>query len=118
MRPSRRDAAYLWDMLEATRNVAAIIAGKTFEEYENDLVIRSAIERQVEILGEAANHVSSEFQTDHPQIPWRRIIGQRNVLAHEYKDIAAKLIWTVATEYIPDLIVALEPLVPETPESY
>lgn len=116
MQPNERDAAYLWDMLEAARNVASMVDGKTFADYENDLVLRSAVERQVEILGEAANHVSVEFQTAHSQIPWRQIIGQRNILAHEYKDIAAKLIWTVATERIPDLVKALEPLVPEAPE--
>ena len=117
MRPNERDAAYLWDMLEAARNVANMVAGKTFVDYENDLVLRSAVERQVEILGEAANHVSIEFQNAHSQIPWRQIIGQRNILAHEYKDIAAKLIWTVGTERIPDLVKALEPLVPKAPGS-
>jgi len=116
MRPSDRDAAYLWDMLDAARNVAVFVAGKTFGDYQNDLVIRSAIERQVEILGEAANHVSLDFQKTHPQIPWRQIIGQRNVLAHEYKDIAAKLIWVVAAERMSDLIKGLEPLIPEAPE--
>ena len=48
MLPSERDAAYLWDMLEAAQNVANMVAGKTFVDYENDLVLRSAIERQVE----------------------------------------------------------------------
>lgn len=116
MRPSERDAAYLWDMLEAARNITDFIADKTFDEYQSDLLLRSAVERQVEIIGEAANHVSVEFQNGHPQIPWRRIIGQRNVLAHEYKDIAVKLIWTLATQHIRALTEMLEPLIPEIPQ--
>ena len=87
MQPNERDAAYLWDMLEAARNIIKMVSGQNLSGYENDLVLRSAIERQVEILGEAANHVSSELQNKHPQIPWRQIIGQRNILAHEYKDV-------------------------------
>jgi uncharacterized protein with HEPN domain len=117
MRLSERDDAYLWDMLEAARNVVTIISGKSFADYDDDLVVRSAVERQIEILGEAANRVSVDFQNAHQQIPWRQVIGQRNVLAHEYKDIAPKLIWAVATEHIPVLIDALEPLVPDAPEN-
>lgn len=116
MLPPERDAAYLWDMLEAAHNVRDFVAAKTFDDYNDDSVLRSAVERQIEILGEAANRVSSDFQTKHSEIPWRRIIGQRNVLAHEYRDIAAKLLWAVATEHTVELIDMLEPLIPELPE--
>lgn len=116
MQPSERNAAYLWDMLEAARNITKFIADKSFDDYEQDAVLCSAVERQIEIIGEAANRVSIEFQSAHPQVPWRKIIGQRNVLAHEYKDIADKLIWSVAEQHIPELIKTLIPLVPEIPE--
>ena len=113
MQPNERDAAYLWDMLEAAQSVFRFVSGKTFEDYAADVMLQSAVERQVEILGEAANRVSTDFQSAHPDIPWRQIIGQRNVLAHEYRDIAAKLLWAVATEHITELIQKLEPLVPK-----
>ncbi len=117
MRPSDRDAACLWDMREAARNVADFISNKTFEEYQGDLLLSSATERQVEIIGEAANRVSIEFQNGHPKIPWRKIIGQRNVLAHEYRDIAPGLIWVLATVHIRELAELLDPLVPEAPQA-
>jgi len=117
MLPPERDAAYLWDMLEAARCVRDFVAGKTFDDYNSDALMRSAVERQVEILGVAANRVSPDFQAAHLDIPWRQIIGQRNVLAHEYRDIAAKLMWAVATERVADLVDMLEPLIPELPES-
>ena len=50
-------------------------------------MIRYAVERWFLILGEAANHVSTQFQEKHSEIHWRQIIGQRNVLALEYGDI-------------------------------
>jgi uncharacterized protein with HEPN domain len=65
-----RDAAWLLDMITAARAVQSFVAGKTFEQYEQDLMLRSAVERQVEIIGEAARGISSTFQTAHPEIPW------------------------------------------------
>jgi uncharacterized protein with HEPN domain len=76
-------------------------------------MIRSAVERQLMIVGEAANHVSEEFKEKHPEIPWRQIIGQRNVLAHEYGDIKVERVWAAATINVPALLKALESLVPE-----
>jgi len=113
---NNRDNAYLWDMLDACINVVDFIRGRTFANYESDKILQSAVERQVEVLGEAAGKVSPTFQDSHPEIPWRQIIGQRNVLAHEYKDIASKLIWSVATEHVPELKKNLEPLVPDIKE--
>jgi len=52
-----------------------------------------ATERSVEIIGEAARHVSPEFIAAHPEIPWRQIIGQRNILAHEYGQIDHEMLF-------------------------
>jgi uncharacterized protein with HEPN domain len=115
MPPEDRDPAYLWDMLEAAREVQRFVAAVRLEEYMQDPMRQRAIERTIEILGEAAHHVSETFKTAHPEIPWHSIIGQRNVLAHEYGRIDHARIWTVATVHIPDLIVTLEPLIPPLP---
>ncbi len=66
------DRAYLWDMLTAARAVVAFVEGRTLEEYIIDLMLRSAVERQVEIVGEAARRVSREFQAMHPKFPGDR----------------------------------------------
>jgi uncharacterized protein with HEPN domain len=106
-----RDAAWLLDMLTAARAVVSFVAGKSFQQYEEDLLLRSAVERQIEIIGEAARGISTPFQTANPQIPWRPIMAQRHRLAHEYGEIDDSLIWRVATVHVPALIVQLEPLV-------
>lgn len=67
-------------------------------------MLRSAVERQVEIIGEAACGISDTFKVDHPQIPWRPIMAQRHRLAHEYGEIDDALIWAVATIHVPRLI--------------
>lgn len=83
----------------------------------DDIVLLRAIERSVEIIGEAARRVSTAYQSAHPEIPWREIIGQRNLLAHEYGQIDHALLYKTATDDIPELIVLLENLLPPPEEN-
>jgi len=115
MSPDDRDAAYLWDMLLTCRSVADSLSNVTLEQYIIDENLRLATERRIEIIGEAANRVSGVFRDNHPGIPWRRIIAQRNVLVHDYGDIDNDLIWTLVTTHIPKLITELESIVPSPP---
>lgn len=79
-------------------------------------MLQLAIERGLEIIGEAARNISLEFQLKHTEIPWKGIIGQRNVLAHEYGAIRPDLIWEVVSIDLPDLVSKLELLVPKKPQ--
>ncbi|HEX9654404.1 MAG TPA: HepT-like ribonuclease domain-containing protein [bacterium] len=56
-----------------------------------------------------------KLKQNHPEIPWDRIIAQRNVLAHEYGEVLLERIWLVATERIPELLKMLDPLIPTPP---
>jgi len=67
--------------------VLDFIRGVTYVHFCNDKLVRYAVERRIEVIGEAARHISESFKIMHPEIPWRRIIGQRNILAHEYGEI-------------------------------
>ena len=115
MRPEDRDAGYVWDMLDAARTVHEFTAGVTLDDYLRDRKLQLAVERAVEIIGEAARLVSPAFKAQHPEIPWQQIISQRNVLAHDYGEISQDRIWRVATEQIPELIGRLDPLLPPAP---
>jgi uncharacterized protein with HEPN domain len=68
MHPQERDIASLWDMREAARLISSFLHGVFYADYEKNLMLRSAIERQLEILGEAARRVSPEFQQANPEI--------------------------------------------------
>ncbi|MCX6083182.1 MAG: DUF86 domain-containing protein [Chloroflexi bacterium] len=111
MRPEERDLAYLWDMREEARQIAAFLKGIPYAKFVQNNMVRYAVERSLMIIGEAANHVSDEFQDAHPEIAWRQIIGQRNVLAHEYGDIKVDRIWSAAAISVPLLLQELEKLV-------
>lgn len=107
------DLAYLRDMLDACDRVSRFIAAKSIDDYRSDDLLRSAVERQVEIIGEAARRVSELFREKHPEIAWRPIIAQRHILAHEYGEIEHDLVWRVATKHIPELRAALLSLLPK-----
>lgn len=120
MRPEERDQAYLWDMLDAAQAIRAFTAGLTFDAYMADRKVQLAVERALEIIGEAAHHVSEPFRQAHPEIRWGSIIAQRNVLAHEYGAIKQDRIWNVVTIHVPELIDRLRdwlPLAPSDPEA-
>jgi uncharacterized protein with HEPN domain len=111
MQPEQKDKAYLWDMLDAARMVEQLSSGHDLDSYSKDRRTQLAIERSLEIIGEAAGKVSNSFRNGHPEIPWRQIICQRNVLIHEYGEIKQDRIWKVVQDNIPQLIEQLNNLV-------
>ena len=108
MKPEERDAAYLWDMLKAARDARDLLEGRSLEAYLQDRVRRLALERALELVGEPARRVTQGFQSAHPEIDWRSIVGQRNVLAHKYGVIDHERLFRTGTESVPGLIAALE----------
>jgi uncharacterized protein with HEPN domain len=102
-------------MIEACREIQQFLAGKSYQDLLTNRMLRLTVERELEIIGVAANRVSSEFQALHPEIPWARIVAQRNVISHEYGDVKLEWVWRVATERVPELIAQLEPLIPPPP---
>lgn len=110
---SKEDLAYLWDMREEARQITAFVKGVPYVQFVETRLVRYAVERSLMLIGEAANCVSEEFQETHPEIAWRQIIGQRNILAHEYGDIKVDRIWASATVNVPMLLERLEMLLPE-----
>ncbi len=108
MKPHERDAAHLWDMLDAARQALEFADELTFDDLLNDVRTRYAIERVLEIIGEAARRVSPESRDALPQIPWRGIIGFRNVLTHEYGAIDYSRLFTVLKDDLPELADTLD----------
>lgn len=112
MQPEDRDPAYLWDMLQAAEEVVVMMDNHDLAAFLSNRILMRAIERSVEIIGEAANRVSATYQKAHSEIPWREIIGQRNILAHEYGQIDHELLYKTATDDIPELIVQIRKILP------
>jgi len=110
-------AAALYDMLHAAERTLRITAGKSCEDYERDETLRLAVERSIEIIGEAARRVPKAFQEAHPQIAWRAIMSTRHILAHDYDEVDNDTVWRIVTDHLPPLIEQLRPLIPPLPDS-
>ena len=110
MRPE--DAANLWDISDAARRLVAILSGVTRDRFMHDEVVQLSVERLLQNMGEAARRVSDECRSEHPEVPWRQMIAQRNVLVHEYGHVRPELVWLTAVRDVPDLVRLLEPLLP------
>ncbi|HOE03467.1 MAG TPA: DUF86 domain-containing protein [Anaerolineaceae bacterium] len=119
MRAEERDPAYLWDMLEAAQTIMGFMKGLALEQFTADgkeaLIVRLAVERKLEILGEAARRISVSFKQTHPEIPWSSIIGLRNVISHEYTRVDYDLIYRLIQRQLPALVDMLAPLIPPLP---
>ena len=112
MRPDERDAAYLWDMLQACEEVESMLEDFDLAAFLHNRMLLRAIERDVELIGEAARRLSQAFRDAHPDISWRKIIGQRNILAHEYGRIDHELLYHTAVDDIPELAQKVRAILP------
>lgn len=84
-----KSAALLWDLATAVRRIEGFVADKTWEDYDADLLLRSGVERQLEITGEAMSVLRKQVDPDTAdRVPdVHRIIGMRNVLIHRYAEV-------------------------------
>jgi len=103
-----RDAAYLWDMLQAAKEVAGMTSDVSVAEFKENIMLCRATERCLEIIGESARRISGNCRNTHDEVPWRDMIGQRNIIAHEYGQIDYELLYKTAIDDIPVLIANLE----------
>lgn len=116
MQVNNRDASSLWDMVNAIHRIQEFTTNLTYEAYLNSVLIQSAVERQLEILGEAARRLSDELRQAHREIDWRRIIGLRNILIHRYDEIRQQTVWTTITSELEPLLAQLEVLLSSLPD--
>jgi len=113
MQPEARDPACITDMLNAARGISRSLQGVSLAKYQSNEDLRHAVERKLEIMGEAARRISDGLRAKHPQIPWQAIIGQRNVLIHGYDQVDDARVWRLAETHIASLIPMLETVLRE-----
>jgi uncharacterized protein with HEPN domain len=105
---NENDLSYLIDIIDCIFDIKEFTEKIGFYEFENDKMRKLAVERQLEVIGQAANKISKETQDTMKNIPWGNIIGLRNKLAHDYGEILAERIWRISNKAIPELMNELE----------
>ena len=106
------DFLYLGHMLDMARKACERASELDRDEYEFDEDVQLALTHLVQVIGEAARHVSAEGRLSLPEIPWREIIGMRNRIVHDYLGVDEDVMWEVVTGDLPPLVDILERVVP------
>lgn len=103
--------ALLFDMLEAARLIKRFTERRSFGDYIEDPMLRSAVERQFEIIGEALNKLSKVEPALASRVPeFRQVISFRNVLIHGYATVQDEVVWGVVETRLPILLKVFEQL--------
>lgn len=108
MQLSGKDRIRLLHMLDAARKATSFTKGKTREDLERDEILALALERLLEIIGEASKGVSEELQERYPVVKWREIAATRDRLIHGYFDVDQTIIWQIVTVDLVPLIESLK----------
>ncbi|MBL8131865.1 MAG: DUF86 domain-containing protein [Anaerolineae bacterium] len=104
---NEREASRLRDMYENARLARQFMNGRSREDLNTDSLLGYGVVRALEVLGEAANHISAETRASMPTIEWANMIGMRNRIVHGYDNIDYDIVWNVVQENLPPLIELL-----------
>ena len=111
----RDPRTYLWDALRAVELICQFVDGKLFADYETDTLLSSAVERQLEIVGESLNQLAktdADLAQQIPELP--RIVAFRNILIHGYATVDDAIVWQVVSQKLPTLEEVLRALLAGT----
>ena len=102
---------YLYDIRRAGLLLKEFTAGKTFADYERNAMLRAAVEREFEVIGEAMTQLAGVDEVVAARISgYRRIIAFRNVLIHRYADVDDRLVWDVVETNLTTLAIEINAL--------
>jgi len=102
MNPAKREfLLYLEDMLLSMDRIDEYIKGLNFIEFKKSYMVVDAVIRNFEIIGEASKKIPVDIQQKYPEIPWKKMYGLRNLIAHEYFGIDYEMIWEIAKKKLP-----------------
>lgn len=113
MSPVKREfILYLEDMLQSMERINEYLGDLDFRKFKINYLVVDAIIRNFEIIGEASKNIPNDIQKKYPKIPWRKMVGLRNLIAHEYFGIDYEMIWEIAKNNLPqnrnDLKIMIE----------
>ena len=108
MRDKLSDGVRLQHILEAIIEVNKYLKNCTLEQFISNSEKRFATIKQLEIIGEASNAITRELKSKHPDVPWKSIVGFRNISIHEYFGVSLELAWQIASKDLPVLKIQVE----------
>lgn len=111
MRSSSGDKARLQHIFDAILEIESYVRESSYEIFKNNSMMQFACVKQLEIIGEAANHLTPHFKKLYSEIQWREIIDLRNLLIHEYFGIDTKIVWDIIRTDIVTLKLQIKEII-------
>ena len=111
-----KDKAYLIDISQSMRIVVSHMGDATFEAFIVDIVKMDAVNRRLEIIGEATKRLTPALRNQHADIPWQKMAGMRDRLIHGYDKLELDKVYDAVTQVIPPLIAKIEAIVQTLPD--
>lgn len=102
---------YLEDMLTSMLRIEEYIGSMEFRKFKMTYMIVDAVIRNFEIIGEASKNVPAEIKNKYPEIPWKKMYGLRNLIAHEYFGIDYEMIWEISKNNLPQNSIDLRKII-------
>jgi hypothetical protein len=102
MKDKRRFKLFLEDIIQSIEKIEEYISGLSYKDFVERGLIIDAVVRNLEIIGEASKRIPINIRESYSEIPWRRMIGLRNIVTHEYFGIDLNIIWTIVTVNLPE----------------
>lgn len=99
---TRDDDERVADIVRAIGRLQDIVT-EGREAFDDSHILQAAAIYNIQVIGEATSRLSDAFRDERPNIPWRRIIGMRNLVVHRYFDVDVALVWETLTREIPQL---------------
>jgi uncharacterized protein with HEPN domain len=106
--PHRRDSVFIAQMIEAAEAALEFSEGHTAEDFAGDRLVGFAVVRAIQLVGQAARGISEELKAAHSEIPWREMIGMRNVVVHCLPNV-----WKTVHDDLPGLVERLRAILDE-----
>ena len=107
---SPEDRNRLRHMIDAARTAQRFLLGRQRSDLDTDDMLRFAVVRAIEIIGEASKKLPEDVKSKQPDIEWRKVTGMRDRLIHDYFGVDYTIVWDVATTKLPDLRKRLQSL--------
>ena len=104
------DTVRLRHLLDAAKKAQAFTQGRSREDLDSDEMLALAVVRLLEIMGEAAREISDALKEEHPDIPWREMVGARNRIVHRYFDVDLDIVWKIVATDLKEVVPKVEAL--------